>query len=122
MDELIRDMTRLDSSLSKELAPRILQKTAGNAFYTGFGLIETMVSQNILYYDLSSGSWKLNMELVDTIEASSNVVQFLIATVVKTTPPEVIGMISYCAMVGTSFDVETVSFLTQRSVENVEGC
>ncbi|QSQ22001.1 AAA family ATPase [Pyxidicoccus parkwayensis] len=77
---LCADTFRCDPATARPLAELVLRKTGGNPlFITRF--LRLLHHSGLLTFDLEQGTWRWNLERVEQVEATENVVALMLATI-----------------------------------------
>ncbi len=106
--------TRDEVSLLSEL---LYQKTRGNPFFLN-QLLQNLHKQNKIWFDLPSGRWKWNLEEIQKLEFSENVID-LLTKKIRQLPLFNHEVLSYAAAIGNRFPLQLLSLALQVPVKTL---
>jgi predicted ATPase/serine phosphatase RsbU (regulator of sigma subunit) len=114
--DLIVNFLKCSEERGASLAEIVFKKTNGNPFFvTEF--LRTLYHDRIIEPDAALG-WNWDMDRIARMNVTDNVVD-LMADTIKTLPKEAQDILKTCACIGNRFDLETLSLLTDRSIDEV---
>ncbi|HEY9298490.1 MAG TPA: AAA family ATPase, partial [Phormidium sp.] len=104
VEELIAE-TLNESVRSKALSELLFNKTQGNPFFLS-QLLKTLYQEDLLVYDLYSGTWQWNLEQIQAIGITDYNVVELIARNIRKLPEDTQKVLKLAACIGNSFNLE----------------
>jgi predicted ATPase/serine phosphatase RsbU (regulator of sigma subunit)/tRNA A-37 threonylcarbamoyl transferase component Bud32 len=114
VNELIYNFFRCGAEESLPLAEIIYKKTNGNPFFVN-QFFKSIYDEGMLEFDPGHG-WKWNIEGINKMQVTDNVVQFM-AEKITNLPADVQQILKICACIGSRFDLETLSLILDKSIE-----
>lgn len=110
VNQLISDLTKLDTDNARPLTDVVYQKTLGNVFFV-LRFLDHMQQEKILYYSLSTYKWTWDMDRIQSeTDISINVVE-LIASKIQRLPDDVESVMKVASCLWSTFDADLLSFL-----------
>lgn len=116
VNHLISSMIRCEPDRSMPLARAIHEKTKGTPFFIN-QFLRTLHDKGLLNLDVSKG-WTWDMDAIRTLPDTDNVVQ-LMTEKLNDLPPDHLDIIQLCACIGNRFDLETLSTVSDQSMNGV---
>lgn len=113
LNELIADTLSCSLSNALPLSQLVFQKTQGNPFFAT-QLLKSLHEENLLEYDLISGTWQCDITQVKTFSVSDDVVEFMAAKL-KKLPEPTQAVLKLAACIGHQFDLTTLSMISEKS-------
>src|SRR6478672_9688507 len=113
VEELIAD-TLNEAVRSQPLAELLFNKTQGNPFFLS-QLLKTLYQEDLLTYDLYSGTWQWNIEQLQSIGITDYNVVELIARNIRKLPSDTQKVLKLAACIGNSFNLEVLVIVNQES-------
>ena len=111
--ELITDTLHCDSSRAMPLATLCLQKTNGNPFFIN-QLFQSLHSEGLLVFNLQQRIWVWEIEDIQDIGITDNVVDLMIAKI-KKFPKRTQELLKLAACIGNKFNLEVLSIVDENS-------
>jgi predicted ATPase/class 3 adenylate cyclase len=107
-------LLRKDSDAIR-LAGILFQKTGGNPFFT-IELLKNLHQQGFIYFEPNLGQWNWDQTMVQKVESSDNVIDFLIASQhrLKESTQQAL---QYASCIGAKFDLKTLALIQQSTRE-----
>ncbi|MFB2968579.1 AAA family ATPase [Aerosakkonema sp. BLCC-F183] len=115
--ELIADTLHSDTQSVKPLAKLVDRKTEGNPFFVN-EFLKTLHAENLLNFNLRSRSWQWNINQIEAVDITDNVVELMIGKL-KKLPDATQQVLRLAACVGASFDLNTLSIICEKSPAEV---
>ncbi|CAN5924293.1 hypothetical protein BH11MYX4_BH11MYX4_04320 [soil metagenome] len=100
---------------ARPLGDLIHDKTRGNAFFIS-QLLGSLDEQGAIAFDPDKGQWTWDIEVARRAESGDNVVDFMV-TSLRRLSEETQRVLELAACIGNTFDLETLSVIHQRSME-----
>ncbi|MDP4287782.1 MAG: serine/threonine-protein kinase PknK, partial [Bacteroidota bacterium] len=97
----------------RSLADLVQEKTRGNAFFVR-QFLASLDARGALRFDFNERRWRWDVTQIRQLKITDNVVE-LLADRVKQLPEDVQGALRCAACIGSSFDVQTLSFISRKS-------
>ncbi|MBD1938262.1 hybrid sensor histidine kinase/response regulator [Microcoleus sp. FACHB-68] len=113
VEELIAE-TLNESVRSKALSELLFNKTQGNPFFLS-QLLKTLYQEDLLVYDLYSGTWQWNLEQIQAIGITDYNVVELIARNIRKLPEDTQKVLKLAACIGNTFNLEVLSVVNETS-------
>ncbi len=98
---------------SKELAKLVFQKTQGNPFFLT-QLLKSLYQENLLLFNFISGKWQWDIEQIQAVGVTDNVVDLMIGKIQKL-PETTQNILKLAACIGNRFDLETLAVINEKS-------
>jgi len=116
IDTLIQSFLKSTQEKSKALADLVHDKTHGNPFFI-IQFLETLHSENLITLDEEHG-WQWDIERIRQLQVTDNVVKLLADKIVKLSH-SVRDVLKTSAAIGSMFDLETLSYVMDESVDSI---
>ncbi|MEH2464601.1 ATP-binding protein [Nostoc sp.] len=113
ISQLVSDTLKSSLDNSKELAILIFNKTAGNPFFIN-QLIKFIHQENLLYFNFASGQWQWNIQYIQTLEITDNVVELMIGKIQKLKDTTQ-NILKIAACIGNRFNLNILSCVYGKS-------
>jgi predicted ATPase/class 3 adenylate cyclase len=97
------------------LSALIHEKTRGNAFFVS-QLLGSLDDQGAIVFDPDKGRWEWDIEVARRADSGDNVVDFMV-TSLRRMSDDTQRVLELAACIGNTFDLETLSVISQRSME-----
>ncbi|MGK0289148.1 MAG: putative ATPase/GAF domain-containing protein, partial [bacterium] len=102
-----------EPSTSLSLAELVYQKTNGNPFFMTM-FLTTLYQEKLLYFVQNDGCWKWNLQEIEKIGFTDNVVDLMVRKINKL-PNQTQEILAIAAMIGNEFDLQFLSLVYQKS-------
>ena len=96
-----------------ELAKLVFSKTQGNPFFVS-QFVNRLYREKILRLNLSTGMWQWDMLGIQGLQATDNVVDFLLGQL-RSLKPETQSMLSLGACIGYRFELKTLALIGEAT-------
>ena len=116
LNQLIADTLHCSIERAKPLAELIFQKTQGNPFFST-QLLQSLYQQHLLSFDYSTDLWEWNIEQIQAIAITENVVELTIDKI-KKIDKRTQNVLKLAACIGNRFDLEILSLVNEKSSSN----
>ncbi len=117
VERFVADTLRQEVGDTAELAHFVYERTLGNPFFVG-QLLRELHSSHLLTYDPAEDGWTWDLERLRTVGITDNVVELMAAKIQRLARPSQ-DMLTLAACIGSTFDVETLAIVADRSVKEV---
>ncbi|MEH2121236.1 trifunctional serine/threonine-protein kinase/ATP-binding protein/sensor histidine kinase [Nostoc sp.] len=113
VSQLVSDTLKSNLEGSKELAKLIFNKTAGNPFFIN-QLIKFIHQENLLFFNFVTGQWQWNIQHIQTLKITDNVVELMIGKIqkLKNTTQNILKI---AACIGNRFNLNILSCVNEKS-------
>ncbi|MEL6558737.1 MAG: ATP-binding sensor histidine kinase [Bacteroidota bacterium] len=115
---LIQDTFSLDRDKAAELTKIAYTKTAGNPFFLD-QFLRSIYDRGFIVYDKTNGEWQWDISLLESMNFTDNVVEFMIQKI-KTLEPLVQKTLQLASCIGDRFDLRTLAFISNYSVSDMK--
>lgn len=113
---LLKDILKCTAEEALPLADLIYDKTGGNPFFF-IQFLKSLYNGHLIKYKPDRG-WEWDFGKIRSMEVTENVVQ-LMAEKISSLNPESIEVLKVCACIGNRFDLETLSIVYERPVDDI---
>jgi PAS domain S-box-containing protein len=117
LSQLIAETLHHDVDAVRALAELVLCKTEGNPFFVN-EFLKTLYAENCLMLDVDRHNWQWNIEQIQTMNITDNVVVLMTSKLSKL-PESVQQILQLAACVGNEFDLDTLSMICERSAGQI---
>ncbi|MDP4180019.1 MAG: AAA family ATPase [Bacillota bacterium] len=117
VNQLIAETLHSLPDTTEPLTNVIFQKTKGNPFFIS-RMLSSLYLTGTFTFMAEKGQWNYDMEKVEAVEISDNVVDLLVLGL-ESLPEETISILKLVACIGTQFDLSTVSLISKKSVATI---
>ncbi|MGE5670143.1 MAG: ATP-binding protein, partial [Fibrobacterota bacterium] len=114
VNQLIADTLHCDPGTTGPLTTIVLQKTKGNPFFIS-RLLHSLYLQGTFTFRVDKGQWDYDLEKVNTVAISDNVVDLLVKGL-ETLGEETLDILKLLSCIGNQFDLLTVSLISKKPV------
>ncbi|XZN90462.1 MAG: ATP-binding protein [Microcoleus sp.] len=115
--QLIADTLHGDIASVKPLAELVVRKTEGNPFFVN-EFLKTLYAESLLNFDFERHIWQWNIPRIEAMGITENVVELMIGKL-KKLPDSTQQVLRLAACVGSSFDLNTLSIISEKSTSEV---
>ncbi len=116
VQDLIVNFLKCSQEQGAELAALMHKKTGGNPFFV-IQFMETLYNEKLIRPDGAKG-WQWDRESIDQLQVTDNVVD-LMASKIDKQAKKVRELLQICAAVGNRFDLEILSYMLERPIDDV---
>ncbi|MCP3145373.1 AAA family ATPase, partial [Pyxidicoccus xibeiensis] len=113
---LCADTFRCGDERARPLADLVLRKTAGNPLFIT-RLLRLLHQTGLLVFDLDSGAWRWELDALEHVEATENVVELMMATI-RRLPGEAQRALKVAACLGDRVELWLLSALVGGETED----
>ncbi len=110
--KLIAETLHSDRSSVTPLAQLVTRKTGGNPFFVN-EFLKTLYQENLLTFSSEIIRWQWNMEAIEALDITDNVVELMISKLQKL-PEATQKVLSLVACIGNQFDLNTLSLTYEK--------
>ena len=114
VNQLISDTLHIDPEKSKLLAELVFNKTQGNPFFLT-QLLKSLYQEQLLFFNFREGGWQWDMESLQTIDITDNVVELMVSQIQKLSP-KTQNVLKLAACVGDKFTLGVLSIIQEKSL------
>lgn len=114
INQLITDTLNCSTEASKPLAELVFNKTNVNPFFLT-QLLQSLYEQKLLLFDLDTGCWQWEIEEIQAVGITDNVVELMIGKIVKL-DESTQTVLKLAACIGNRFDLGVLSFVNEKSL------
>lgn len=115
LSRLVADTLHSDPARSQPLTDIIYKKTEGNPFFSS-ELLKTLYRDQLIYFAAKKGAWEWDLEKIQEIEVSDNVVEFLVESL-KILPVRTQVSLQMASCIGNTFDFKTLALIDEQAPE-----
>jgi len=116
VNQLISDTLHSSQDASKALGNLLFNKTNGNPFFLT-QLLENLHQKNIFLFDSSTGSWQWNINQIQTVEITDNVVELMVSKI-KRLDESTQTVLKLAACIGNRFNLDVLSVVNSKSLSD----
>jgi len=114
VNQLISDTLRTDTEKSQPLTELVFNKTQGNPFFLT-QLLKSLYQENLLSFDFSQGCWQWDVNRLQGIDITDNVVELMVSQIQKLLPTTQ-NALKLAACIGDKFTLDVLSIVNQKSL------
>ncbi|MDM9380612.1 AAA family ATPase [Chlorogloeopsis sp. ULAP01] len=114
VNKLVSDTLRNSQENSQLLAELVFNKTQGNPFFLT-QLLKSLYQEKLLVFDFSEGCWQWDIELLQDIDITDNVVELMVNQIQKLAPTTQ-NVLKLAACIGDKFTLDVLSIVNQKSL------
>jgi len=114
VNQLIADSLSCEVERAQPLGELIFQKTQGNPFFIT-ELLKSLYQENLLSFDFSQGCWDWDIDKLQKIQITNNVVELMINKIIKF-DQNTQNVLKLAACIGNRFDLDVVAMINERSL------
>ena len=114
VNQLIADTLNGSIERSIPLAQLAFNKTNGNPFFLT-QLLQFFYTENLLSFDFITGGWQWDIEQIQAVEITDNVVELMIGKIEKL-DEKTQNVLKLAACVGNRFDLDVLSVVNAKSL------
>ncbi|GAB1539939.1 AAA family ATPase [Scytonema sp. NUACC21] len=116
VNKLLAETLNLDAEITKNLADILLLKTDGNPFFLT-QLIKSLYSEKLLVYDVSNDVWQWNIEQIQSVGITDNVVDLMVGQIQKLAISTQ-NVLRLAACIGNQFNLYILSIVNEKSLKD----
>ncbi|TFI51689.1 response regulator [Mastigocladus laminosus UU774] len=113
VNQLISDTLRTEQKKSQPLAELVFNKTQGNPFFLT-QLLKSLYQENLLSFNFTEKTWQWDIEVIQDIDITDNVVELMINQIQKLSPITQ-NILKLAACIGDKFTLDVLSIVNQKS-------
>ncbi len=113
IDTLIADTLKCGVEDSRPLSKLVFNKTEGNPFFTN-EFLKLLYRENLLEYDFAGGAWQWDVDRIDKVGITENVVELMTGKIKKLSI-NTQKALELAACIGNQFDLKALSTVNERS-------
>lgn len=113
VSQLVSDTLRSDTLKVKPLVELIFQKTQGNPFFLT-QILKFLHQDNLLSFDFEQGLWQWDIEVLQSINITDNVVELMVGQIQKLSP-NTQNILKLAACVGDKFSLDILAIVNEKS-------
>ncbi len=114
VNQLISDTLRTDTEKSQPLTELVFNKTQGNPFFLT-QLLKSLYQEDLLSFDFSQGCWQWDVNRLQDIDITDNVVELMVSQIQKLLPTTQ-NALKLAACIGDKFTLDVLSIVNQKSL------
>jgi predicted ATPase/signal transduction histidine kinase/CheY-like chemotaxis protein/tRNA A-37 threonylcarbamoyl transferase component Bud32 len=114
VNQLISDTLRTDTEKSKPLTELVFKKTQGNPFFLT-QLLKSLYQEDLLSFDFSQGCWQWDVNRLQGIDITDNVVELMVSQIQKLLPTTQ-NALKLAACIGDKFTLDVLSIVNEKSL------
>lgn len=114
ISKLLADSLSAHSDEVSALAALLSQKTGGNPFFVGM-FLHSLYRDNLLWINKAEGRWQWNLEKIQSVGITENVVT-LLSDKIGRLLPKTQQALQLAGTIGNKFDLQLLSMLLQKSM------
>lgn len=114
--QLIVDAMHGSTERVQSLARLVMEKTAGNPFFTD-EFLRSLYAQQLLFFNPERGSWDWDLDRIRAANMTDNVIELMGARIRKLRP-DVCHLVQMAACIGLSFDLLTLATVAGQSIKD----
>ncbi|HEY9600239.1 MAG TPA: AAA family ATPase, partial [Allocoleopsis sp.] len=114
VNQLVSDTLRTDTEQSKSLTELVFNKTQGNPFFLT-QLLKSLHQENLLYFNFSQGCWQWDINQLQDIDITDNVIELMVSRIQKLLPATQ-NVLRLAACVGDKFTLDVLSIVSEKSL------
>jgi predicted ATPase len=112
LSQLIAETLHRNADTVCPLAELVLRKTEGNPFFVG-EFLRLLYSENLLSFNTEHLSWQWNINQIQALNITDNVVELLLSKLRKL-PEAAQQILRLAACIGAEFDLETLAIVSEQ--------
>ena len=113
VNQLVSDTLRTDIETSKPLAKLLFRKTQGNPFFLT-QLLKSLYQEKLLHFNFNTGSWQWNINQLQDIDISENVVELMVSQIQKLSK-KTQDVLKLAACIGDKFTLDILAIVNEKS-------
>ncbi|MDZ8032937.1 AAA family ATPase [Nostoc sp. DedSLP04] len=113
VNQLVADTLRSEILKVKPLAELVFTKTQGNPFFLT-QLLKSLYQDNLLYFDFERGFWQWNIEFIQGVNITDNVVELMVSQIQKLSE-KTQNVLKFAACIGDKFTLDILAIINKTS-------
>jgi predicted ATPase len=113
INQLVSDTLRSELLKTKSLAQLVFNKTQGNPFFLT-QLLKSLYQENLLSFDFSQGGWQWDIDRLQGIDITDNVVELMVSQIQKLSQ-KTQNVLRLAACIGNKFTLDVLGIVHQKS-------
>ncbi len=113
LNQLVADTLNCSLETTEILTQLVYQKTKGNPFFS-IQFFKALHQDNLIKFDLDSGSWQCNIAQLKGLALTDDVVDFMVLQLRKLPEPTQ-NVLKLAACIGNQFDLATLAIVSENS-------
>lgn len=113
INRMIADTLRTNESKAESLANLLFKKTQGNPFFLT-QLLKSLYQDGLLWFDFNQGSWQWNIDVLQGIGITENVVELMINQIQKLSQ-KTQHVLKLAACIGDKFTLDVLAIVNEKS-------
>ncbi|MDZ7953886.1 AAA family ATPase [Nostoc sp. DedQUE09] len=113
VNQLVADTLRSELLKVKPLAELVFTKTQGNPFFLT-QLLKSLYQDNLLFFDFERGFWQWNIEFIQGINITDNVVELMVSQIQKLSE-KTQNVLKFAACIGDKFTLDILAIINKTS-------
>ncbi|MBG1266575.1 hybrid sensor histidine kinase/response regulator [Nostoc sp. WHI] len=113
VNQLVADTLRSEILKIKPLAELVFRKTQGNPFFLT-QLLKSLYQDNLLSFDFDRGFWQWNIEFLQGINITDNVVELMVSQIQKLSE-KTQNVLKFAACIGDKFTLDMLAIINKTS-------
>ncbi len=117
VNQFVADTLHTNSAKTKTLANLVFRKTQGNPFFLT-QLLKSLYQDHLLWFDFDQGCWRWDIDVLQGIEMSENVVDLMVNQIQKL-PDKTQNALKLAACIGDKFTLDVLAIVSETSPSEV---
>ena len=113
VNQFVSDTLHSNLLKAKSLAQLVFNKTQGNPFFL-IQLLKSLHQENLLSFDFSQGGWQWDIDRLQGIDITDNVVELMVSKIQKLSQ-KTQNVLRLAACIGDKFTLEVLAIVHQKS-------
>ncbi len=113
----IADTLHVAPAACQPLVEQVMQKTAGNAFFTA-EFLKSLYAEQLLTYNYTNRYWEWDLQQIEAKGITDNVIE-LMAAKIASLPETTQRILKLAACIGNSFELSMLGMIAQQSIGGV---
>ncbi|MEH2233070.1 MAG: AAA family ATPase [Nostoc sp.] len=113
VNQLVADTLRSEFLKVKPLAELVFTKTQGNPFFLT-QLLKSLYQDNLLSFDFERGFWQWNIEFIQGVNITDNVVELMVSQIQKLSE-KTQNVLKFAACIGDKFTLDMLAMINKTS-------
>ncbi|MBE9109776.1 AAA family ATPase [Nodosilinea sp. LEGE 07298] len=113
VNQLVADTLHTSEAQAQPLAALVFKKTQGNPFFLT-QLLKSLYQDRQLWFDFDQGQWRWNIEVLQGIAITENVVELMVSQIQKLSP-QTQRVLKLAACIGDKFGLDVLAIVNQST-------